>query len=941
MTTPGLLRIGLLLCATLACVAPAPKPAAPGLKPAAPSSTVAPAAVVLAPSGAPAPVPEPLAPPPDAPAPMLRLPAHTKPLRYTLELTVDPAEPRFFGQGTIEVELAEPRRVLWLHGQGLSVSKVTARFADASLEGTYTQVAPEGVAKLVFPRPLGPGRVALSFAWDAPFDQQLAGVYLARSGGVPGAYTQFESIDARKAMPCFDDPVYKTPFALSLVVRAEHVAVANTVELSSTPLPQGHKRVVFAPTEPLPTYLLAFAAGDFDVVTPPPLPPNEVRARPLQLRGIAPKGRGAELAFALEVAAAELVLLERWFGLPYPYDKLDHVAVPDFTHGAMENAGLITYREAALLHLPGRDAPGAQRRIVGIIAHETAHQWFGDLVTLRWWTDTWLNEAFATWLGTKIAEAWGPQHRPALGQLGGVHSAMEEDSLTSALAIRQEVTSVGLIDNLFSGITYQKGAGVLSMFERWVGKETFRAGVHDYLVAHTHGGGSTDDLLAAISKAAGKDVTTPFRTFIDQAGVPLVEVGLQCRGDRAWLQLAQSRALPVGAQATEAMKAQRWQVPVCARYGKGQEAREACTLLTGNEGTLELQGGCPAWVMPNADASGYFRWSLSPPALRGLTSNLKALNVRERLSLAASLSGAFHAATLPAKDVLLSLEPLSRDDDGAVAAAAMGPLGLLDRELLPEAAREKLAAIARELYRPAARRLGWEPKAGEAARLGRQRAQTLSVLASTGRDPVVLAEAARRGRAYANLAGTSFDTRAITPELSGLALWAAVKLGDDAFYEGLLSRLWRLDDAASRVRVLAALRARREPKRLAQTLALSLEPRLRTNERLELVTGFLGAPETRAQAVAFARAHFDELLPLLSERRWTDLVAALASEPCEAGALEEAQAFLAPRVARLPATQQDYAGALEEARLCIALKAAQGASALDYVQSRGRLPATR
>ncbi|HYZ89539.1 MAG TPA: M1 family metallopeptidase, partial [Myxococcales bacterium] len=474
-----------LLCVVAAC-AEAPRPAAP---PAAERTSAAEA--------------PPQAKPPEAP-PVLFLPRDVHPLHYALALRIVPEQDRFSGTAEIDVQLDQPRDVVWLHGRGLQVREATVGDAPAR----YEQVNPEGLARLVVQRPVGPGKTTLHLAWEREFDPQIVGLYRTQEAGRRYAYTQFEAVDARRAFPGFDEPDFKTPFDVTLTVPADEVAVANTLPVGEEQAGAGLKKIRFATTKPLPTYLLLWAVGPFDVKTPPPLPPSEARSRPLQVRGVAPRGRGAELDFALKTGGDLLLLLERYFGTEFPFEKLDHVAAPDYTYGAMENAGAILYREEILLFEPGVSADQTRTSIAGVMSHEMAHQWFGDLVTLRWWTDAWLNESFATWMGNRTVEEWDPSYGAWNAFLASVDRAMDQDALASARAVRQPLDDIKNVWNQFDSITYQKGGGVLAMFERYLGKERFRDGIRRYLRAHAYGGGDTDDLLDALSQAAGRDVKT-------------------------------------------------------------------------------------------------------------------------------------------------------------------------------------------------------------------------------------------------------------------------------------------------------------------------------------------------------------------------------------------------------------------------------------------------
>ena len=313
-------------------------------------------ALVAACAAPPKPVPTPAAaalPGADEPAPTLRLPQSALPLSARLSLTLDPNAPGFSGEVTLRVTLPAPRAVIWLHGRGLAVTKSTATDALGEVAGTFAQVDPDGMARLSLPRAVGPGEITLSFAWTAKWGEDLQGVYLGKSGGESYVASQNEELGARRILPCFDEPQLKIPWTVQLTVPAQDVAVTNAMERQEEALPDGRRRITFNTTPPLPTYLLAFAVGPYDVVTTES-PPNEIRKVPLRVRGLAPKGRGAELAWSLQAANELLPILEKWMGIAYPYDKLDHIAVPDFEAGAMENPGAIVYRETALLYIKGK-----------------------------------------------------------------------------------------------------------------------------------------------------------------------------------------------------------------------------------------------------------------------------------------------------------------------------------------------------------------------------------------------------------------------------------------------------------------------------------------------------------------------------------------------------------------------------------------------------------
>jgi len=875
--------------------------------------------------------------PPD-PQPALRLPDDARPTSQALSLTIDPAQPRFSGVAAIALQLDRPRSTLWLHGRGLHVTEAHVDLQGARLPVTYEQVTDNGLVRVTLPCQVS-GRALLSIAWDAPFNEQLSGLYVAREKGVPYAFTQFEAIDARRAFPSFDEPAFKIPWDLELTVPAKDVAVANSAVADERPADHGMRSVRFNTTPALPTYLLAFAVGPFDVVSMPPLPPNELRARPLPVRGIAPQGRGPELRFALEVSAALLPRLEAWFGIGYPYEKLDHIAVPDFTYGAMENAGAITYRESALLFQPGVAGPQAEAVIATIMAHEMAHQWFGDLVTLRWWTDAWLNESFATWMEAKIVEEWRPELRAALGQLASVQAAMRSDATATARAVRRPVEDEDSIWNQFDGLTYDKGAGLLSMVESWIGPDDFRAGIHAYLQSHANSGGSSDDLFAALGAASKRDVAGPLRTFLEQPGVPRVKARVTCQNKKVRVLLEQSRALPAGAAVSEAARGERWQIPLCVRASVLGELVNVCTLLRDEKGELEIQRThCPEWVMPNAGGLGYYQFALGPFDLEALLKNHARLSAAERISLAANLESAYEQSAMGAADAARALEPLARDREPGASHALMALLEDAHQRAADPALRPALEAYARRAYAPLAQKLGWAEQKGEDAATRAQRKEVLEFLAQTARDPAVRAEGKQLGLAYARPDGDSFDSSAVAPDLSEIALSIAVQESGPELRKKLLARLAASDVAAIRRRIVGALGSLRDPAATPGLLQLSLDGSLHKNERLTLPLSQLAHVETRAAALTWLSAHWDALVAAIPADSGSTLVRAVAESSCDKASLAAAESFLAPRAGKISAAALELQQGLESARLCVARRDAQAKS---FSALLGKAPAHR
>jgi alanyl aminopeptidase len=900
--------------------------------------------------GSPAPTPAPIAthadtagreaaPPAgaDVDAPPERLPGEVAPTRYSLTMAIVPEQASFTGVAEIDVQLADRRSAIWIHGQALEVGEVTVSESSGEpITGEWQQVDPDGgTARIVLPRAVGPGPVRIHVSWSAPFDPSLEGLYRARVGDDAYAFTQFEPLAARKAFPSFDEPRWKTPFDVTIVAPASGRAFANTRDVESTDLPNGMRRVRFATTEPLPTYLVAWAVGPFDVVEAT-IPANDVRTRPLPLRGIAARGRGGELAFALEHTPRILSALETYFGTAYPFDKLDIVAVPDFSAGAMENAGLVTFRDVLLLL--GPDAPISQRRgFAFVMAHELAHQWFGNLVTMAWWDDLWLNEAFATWMETEIVGSVFPEMRAEITEQMTAFEAFDADSLASARQIRNPIANSHDIHNAFDSITYSKGASVLNMFEQAIGHDVFQRGIRRYLREHAGGSATAADLMSALSAEAGRDVGAPLETFLMQPGVPAVEVGVECTdGQPARLALAQRRYLPIGSTASADAT---WQVPVCARYRAGGEVRTACTSLEGASGTLELAGGCPDWVLPNADGVGYYRFVLPEEWLARLRrpDAQSALTVRDRLAIADSVRAGFAAGRVPFASAVQALEPFAESTDRMIATA---PLELLsfarDNLLETDAEREAFRAYAMRLYRGPLRRLGWGPRGGAravAAEDGEQRllrAAILSFLALTADDPGVRRDAQSRGRAYVG-EGTrqrpgEIHTEAVAIDLVPVALVVAAQEGGAPFFATLDRLFGGTQDAVIRNHLLEAMSKVDDPELRPRALALTLDPRLRMNEVFRPLMGQLSDPEGREIGWSWLEENYVALSRRIGPS-YAGYLPFAASGFCSAERAEEARTFFAPRMIETQGGPRNLESATETIRLCAARAAAQRDSA--------------
>jgi len=679
-----------LICVVLAaCGSSAPPPPAiahPGSAPPAPA--------VPAPVAASRPV--------ASPAPSLRLPTVARPVRSAVELTIDPTTEDFTGTITTELEITSPTNTLWLNGNELVIDQATFTAGGAPITASATYSGKDYVG-LVVPRVLAVGPATLVARYHGKMHRNDGdGIYTAQEAGEWYAFTQFESTDARQAFPCFDEPSYKIPWQVTIHTKQPLVVLSNTEVVAETDEAGGMKRVQFAETKPLPSYLVAFAIGPFEAVDA-----GKTRGG-APIRIVVPRGRTKDVAYPAEVTKGLLDRLEDYFGIPYPYSKLDMLAVSVFNAGAMENPGLITWQQGAILTKPEEMTRGRQETYASIATHEMAHQWFGDYVTMAWWDDTWLNESFASWMESKIVEQWKPEWDLAIGRARARGGVMRGDSLDTARTIRQPIETANDIQNAFDGITYGKGEQVLTMLERAIGAEVFQRGVRDYLAKHAWHNAAYEDFVTAMSGAAGKDLHPLFDSFVRQSGVPLVAFQLACdKGKPPALALTQRRYAPTGSKIDPK---RTWHVPMCVKWGAGGQTGRDCGVLDGETGELALSAPrCPAWVMPNEDGVGYYRMQPQGDLLSHLTANATRLNPPERITLLSDVNALVATGEVSEANVLELAATLARDKSRHVVEASLNAVEGVD-EQVPAALRANYERLVRKLYAGRAHELGWRSK---------------------------------------------------------------------------------------------------------------------------------------------------------------------------------------------------------------------------------------
>lgn len=772
-----------------------------------------------------------------------RLPTSIRPSRYDAHLSLDLSAKTFEGKVTIELSLEGAVNELLLHAVELNVSSAKVRFEGGERTGTVKTVAASETVVLGFDEPVPKGAVALELSWTGRFSPGLRGLYM----GGQVAVTQFEAADARRLFPCFDEPLFKAKWKVTLEVPSKAVALGNQKVASEEE--KGSRRVVrFEETEVLSSYLVAIAVGELAGC------PEELAAG-IPVRTWAVPEKVQLTKFGQDVALNVLPRLQDYFGLPYAFTKVDQVGIPDFEAGAMENAGLITYREVALLLDPKTASLPVQKRIAEVVTHELAHQWFGNWVTMVWWDDLWLNEAFATWMAYKIVDQWRPEWRIWLNFDAGKASALVLDALRSTHPIRGEVRNAAEATESFDAITYEKGGAVLRMIESYLGEEKFRDGIRAYMKRHARGNAVADDLWRALAEASSEPVVELANAWINKSGYPLVNVE---RSENS-VTLSQRRFYSEpGVRSDET-----WPVPVILRFMDDGGIHEHRVLFRGATQKIELKAeGHVRWVCGNGGNTGFYRVSYDEAGLAALASDLGAQEASERIALISDRWALVRSGEAKVESLLELLSRFGGESDYAVLDELVGRLGAIDYRLVPEADLPKFRGFVRGLLAPALQKIGMDGRAEDSGDVRQQRSALVRAVAVVGRDEAVAKEL--RARMDRVLAG---QKDALEANLHDSAVIASARTGDAALFDGLLSAFKAEKDPAFKRRYLTGLTAFEAPALVQRAIDLAFTDVVPLQDFSSFVGGLLGNP--------VARAPFWRLLL----QRWTEVDHQVAGAP--------------------------------------------------------------
>lgn len=807
----------------------------------------------------------------------MRLSDVAVPKHYELDLTIDPSSEQFEGTTRINIDLSTPQRVLYLHGEDLNIEALTLVSGTKEVGGEAVFGANGGMA-VILNEEAPAGEATLVFKYTAPFKEGLNGLYRVKEEGLWYAYTQFEPLDARRAFPGFDEPKFKTTYRTTMRVPAGMVALTNTKETDR--VTEGNLEVFrFEVSKPMPTYLVAFAVGDFDILE------SEEPLDGVTLRLVAPKGKGVLGEYMLKRTPAVVRYLTEYFGQPFPYEKLDIVAVPNFSAGAMENIGLVTFRDSLLL-LDSETASVAQRRsALSVMIHELAHMWFGNLVTMPWWDDLWLNESFATWMAAKGLVDLAPQLESSVDAVSGKGWVMMQDARKSARNIRNPIETVGDIHNAFDSITYGKGARVLQMFEVWMGPEKMQEALRAYTSTYANQGATTEQLLAELDKASGKPVGEALKTFLDQPGTPSVHVDLICE-DKPVLKVTQKRWLPAG---SDAPNQGLWQVPLCVRYEQRGRSEVHCELITQDSQNVALEATrCPKWFYPNANESGYWRWTMSEDALNKLSSRyLAELTTEEKVGLQSNLSAMLASEQIPPDTYLKSMEALGRESNRTLLLNTLGAMEFVNRFVTDEQrakwTRKMSALTARRM-----RSVGYLPKANDAAEKGLLRARLFDSHFALTQDPKAKEEAQKIADAFLK------DMKTVPADVAGVALEIVAREGTADLWLSLKLALEGAPTPAARSAIIRALGSFKDKDLHNKSLGLYLEGTIRTQDLWAIMGPSFSDDTTFANTWNWFTSNYSAIVEKAGQQAASNLPR-VASGFCSADGAEKARAFFAGR----------------------------------------------
>ena len=845
-----------------------------------------------------------------------RLPQTVVPDSYQLIFAPDFATNKFDGEETIQIRVLKATSDIVLHAVEIDFQDISISSAGSTRPAKVTLDKANQTATLTVDKSIQPGPATLHMHYRGILNNELRGFYIGKDDqGRKYAATQLEDTDARRAFPCFDEPAFKATFDVTVIADKDMTVISNGKVVSDTPGPGSAKHTVHFSTSPkMSSYLVAVVVGNFEYI--------EGNADGIPIRVWTSPGKKELGRFALAAAEFNLRFYDRYFGIKYPYGKLDLVGLADFSAGAMENTGCITFREVLLLLDEKHTAIDLKKTVASVLAHEMAHQWFGDLVTMQWWDNKWLNEGFATWMSSKPVAAWKPEWNVQLDEVSDTVYSLGQDSLVNTHPIHQPADTPAQILELDDAITYTKTAAVLRMLESYVGPDSFRAGVDLYLKQHSYANATAFDFWNAQTQVSKKPIDKIMPTWTEQAGQPLVTVKTECSGNSETVALEQQRYFYDRAK-LDAGSSELWHIPLCMKVGSATSATERCELITKKQASLTLQG-CSPWVYANANAKGFYRSAYNSEAIRSVAKVAEsALTPAERMMLLSDVWASVRVDREPIGDYLVLAEGLQADRKSAVLGEIINQLTYVSDDLVSDADREAFDLWVRQLLDPVAHDIGWEAKPGESEDRAALRARLMMALGEVARDPQVQALARKLADQY--LA----DPSSIDHEVGAISLRIAARNGDQVLYDRIMADLKAAKTPETYFADISALRRFNDPTLVEKTLEFAISPQMRSQDAPYLISSMMQNPATAKQAWTFVQTRWTTIENLGGAFAGGTIVQATGSF-CDPAMRDEVQTFFASHPA--PAAERSLKQSVEQMNYCVDLKTQQGPRLASWLQ---------
>jgi aminopeptidase N len=870
-----------------------------------------------------------------------RLPDGVVPQHYDLRFTPDLAKATFTGEESIEVQIAKPVSSITLNAAELEIGEASITQGDKTQPAETSLHPDKEQATLTVAAPLVPGPAALHIKFSGILNDKLRGFYLAKTSLRNYAVTQFESTDARRAFPSFDEPALKATFSITLVVDKGDTAISNGRLMAdvSGPDPDKHS-LTFSTTAKMSTYLVAMAVGDFVC--------SEGSADNIPIRVCGTPDKKPLQAAALRYAGEILKYYNQYYGIPYPFGKLDIVGAPDFEAGAMENTGAIFYRESLLFIDDKNSSVQAHQNVFEVLAHEMAHQWFGDLVTMKWWDNLWLNEGFATWMALKPSQALHPEWNATLSAVQETDRALTFDSAKNTHPIHARAETPDEINELFDPISYEKGAAVLRMIESYVSPDVFRRGVNAYLRKFEYSNATAEDFWAAMAQASGRPVDRIMPTFVNQAGAPLVEVKAECitpsaqpvsksksKRSRRTIQphpktqitLSQTRFFADGHNGSN----ETWLIPVCI---KGEDSKPFCQLLGDHEQVVPVVG-CSSWVFTNGNAVGYYRTRYAPENLKKLSqSAMTSLSTAERVALVRDEAALVYSGQEKIGAFLDLVSGLSSDQERAVVESFLDPLEFIDAYLVTAANRSAFQAWVSSSFRPMLAKVKWVSAPGESEETQRLRGFLVRLLGGVGADPDVIRESTRLARQYLR------DPDSVDPNMAQAVVKVAAQYGDAVLFDEYLAAWKGMKSPEQFYNVGNALAEFRSPQLAERLLEIAVSPDVRNQDAAHVISLVLENPAAQAAAWKWVKAHWQEVEKKTTMSSGEEIVAA-TRKFCDAANRDDVQKFFGEH--KVASAERGLRRSVEEIDACINYRARQQSNLAGWLEQRsnGAVAGTR